>query len=71
MNNDIISKGNDFEVRKPLTYERFCEQIFRTPTQFEIDTFKTFYNMDLIAELEKIKPAEYEHYLKHLEYFHN
>lgn len=64
MNNDIVKIGNDFEVRKPLSFEQFKQRYMRQIDHDEIDTVLSLHGIDLTAEVELVHLQQYDLYLK-------
>lgn len=64
MNNEIIKSGNDFEVRKPLSYQQYKDNWSNAPMSTElIEDFKNFHGLDLEFEADKLLKKEYDLYL--------
>lgn len=65
MNNEIIKSGNDFEVRKPLSFEQFKDRYDKSAITDElVEQFKNWHGMDLMVEVESILKNEYDLYLE-------
>ena len=64
MNNEIIKSGNDFEVRKPLSYQQYKDNLSNAAMSTElIEDFKNFHGLDLEFEVDKLLKKEYDLYL--------